>query len=112
MLLVIFFLATSDFSQKPSEIKIDLPQSSANSAGQKQNIVVTVDKKGQIYWKKSAVSKEKLRYFLKKSLDQKKEKKVTIRGDKETSYQDLVAIMDIAQYCGANNIALEVKNSP
>lgn len=110
MLLVMFFLATSTFSQM-GEIKINLPLSTSSTVSEKENFVITLTKEGQIYWNNQLIEKRELKTLIEQAVVNEKDKIFVIKGDKNTSYQNLIEIMDIARLSGAYNIALDVKQN-
>lgn len=110
MLLVVFFLTTSTFS-KMGEIKINLPLSNSSAESREDNFVITLTQEGKVYWNNQLVEKKELKTLIEQAVSDKNDKTFVIKGDKNTSYQNLIEIMDIARLGGAYNIALDVEQN-
>lgn len=119
--IVIYFLINATL-EKGTSIKIELPRSSTSATKQKNqdDLIITVNKKGQIFIDKdpTPIELEKLRdkinYFLgpKEKRDPKKNK-VIIRGDGTASYQTVIKVIDEVNAAGVTrfNLAMVKGNS-
>lgn len=110
MLLVVFFLTTSTFS-KMGEIKINLPLSNSSTESREENFVITLTQKGNVYWNNQLIEKKELKTLIEQAVSEKNDRTFVIKGDKNTSYQNLIEIMDLARLGGAYNIALDVQQN-
>lgn len=110
MLLVVFFLTTSTFS-KMGEIKINLPLSNSSTDSREENFVITLTQKGNVYWNNQLIEKKELKTLIEQAVSEKNDRTFVIKGDKNTSYQNLIEIMDLARLGGAYNIALDVQQN-
>lgn len=110
MLLVVFFLTTSTFS-KMGEIKINLPLSNSSTDSREENFVITLTQKGTVYWNNQLIEKKELKTLIEQAVSEKNDRTFVIKGDKNTSYQNLIEIMDLARLGGAYNIALDVQQN-
>lgn len=103
VLLVIFMVATPLLIQ--SGVKVKLPSSTITES-QPEGVIITITKENKIYVGKEGVSANELLNYLKKKLEEKKDKFIIINGDKEVLLGNAVKIMDIAKAAGAEKIAI------
>lgn len=103
VLLVIFMVATPLLIQ--SGVKVKLPSSTVTEA-QPEGIIITITKENKIYVGKLEVAPDDLLEYLKRKLEDEKNKFVIINGDKDVLLGNAVNIMDIAKASGAEKIAI------
>lgn len=72
-------------------IKLDLPKASSALHTPKQDIVISVDDKGILYWNKEAMDHEAL---VEKIGTLNAEDTVSVRGDKKAYFDDFIFILD------------------
>ncbi|MHC4992644.1 MAG: ExbD/TolR family protein [Planctomycetota bacterium] len=101
-LLLIFFLVATTFHQTEREMQVALPQ--AAFAGpistSLREIIVNVDKDGNIIVSGRTVSPEDLRVLIEEAVAVNPEQKVTVRGDRRTAYANVVRVLDICKGSG------------
>ncbi len=99
--LLVFFLLATSLKQAEREMRIALPY--AASAGPisaaLREIVINVDKDGQVYVGGSLVSQEDLRTIVSDAIAANPEQKITVRGDRSTPYAQIVTVLDICKAC-------------
>ena len=100
--LLIFFMLSSSFLT-PS-MKLNLPKAVSTEKGDAQNIVVSVDKDGEVFVNTEKSSMDDLSAILQSRLANNEKKSVDIRGDREMPYHYFVDIMDKARQAGARQI--------
>ena len=100
--LLIFFMLTSTFANPA--IKMTLPMASAHKFSELEKIVIGVDEVGAMYINGQLTSLENLYSDLKKTLVQREEKSIHIKGHKDMPYKLFVQIMDISKQAGAEHI--------
>lgn len=102
-LLLIFFLVATTFHQAEREMQIALPE--ASSAGPisatLREIIVNVDAEGQIIVSGGVLEPEDLRAMIAEAVEANPDQKVTVRGDRQTPYANVVRVLDI---CKGNGI--------
>lgn len=108
-LLVIFFMVTSTFIKNPG-IGVNLPKSSTSDAAPKQDIVITIDKRGKIYVDETPMDREELGAYIKKNITKDPSRAVVIRGDKTIPYAKLIEIMDTAKLAGVKKLNLATES--
>jgi len=101
-LLLIFFLVATTFHQSEREMKIALPfaSSSAPISTLLQELVINVDAEGRIIVGGRAMEANDLRSLVSEAVAANPEQKVTVRGDRATSYANIVAVLDICKVAG------------
>ena len=104
-LLLIFFLLSSSFILR-TEIPVTVPKSDSTISQKDDPVVVTVNRKGDIYVDQEKVTREDLPTALGTRLAGKAVKAVVIRGDKAVELGDVVSIMDAVRGVGAERIAI------
>ena len=101
-LLLIFFLVATTFHQTEREMQIALP--TANSAGPisaaLREIIVNVDADGQIIISGRLYEPDDLRTLVADAVEANPEQKVTVRGDRETVWANVVTVLDICKENG------------
>jgi len=98
-LLITFFLVNSSITRNPS-IKIDLPKSLSAKVDDQQNIIIHVDENNLIYINSDQVKLEELPALLKIKVKNPEEDQIVIKGDKKSSYQTIISIMDQVSQAG------------
>jgi len=117
LLLIFFLVATSfkkdDEKKNSEELPIDLPISSASFDWQKAEappLVIGVDRQGNYYWGTKEVSVTMLREHLQKAKEDTPSRRIRIDGDKMTSYQNIIHVLDLCQFEGFTNIGVHTRN--
>lgn len=105
-LLIIFFLIATTTDNIKS-IKINFPEAETGSKLKSEKIVITVDENNMIYVNREKYTLNQLDKYLKKLGD---EKIFQINGDKKSSYNTIVKVMDLLRKNGYNKIILGVKS--
>jgi biopolymer transport protein ExbD len=108
MLLLIFFLLTSQFVIM-SGIKIKLPGSKTSDEAPPSQLVVTVTADGLIYAGNNPVSLEALGPALKAIKGKTGETVLVIRPDKAVPIERIIKVIDSAKANGINKFTLETE---
>ena len=109
--LLIFFMLSSSFLTPA--LKLRLPTAVTQDQREKERIIVSIDKTGNIFLNSSRVSLVDFRSQLQAKLASDPNKSIHLRGDREISYRLFVEVMDLARQAGARqiNIVHESKSS-
>jgi len=101
-LLLIFFLVTTTFQQTEREMQIALPE--AISAGpismSLAELVINVERDGSIIVSGRTISTDDLRVLITEAVASNPNQKVTVRGDRETPYANIVTVLDVCKGAG------------
>ena len=105
VLLVIFIITTAP---TVTDIDISLPsaQSEPKDAAKPKINNVAVTKDGKIYFNANPVTPEELRNTLIEFLKEDPEINVVVRGDKGTSYQHIMSVLDLLTQANVTKIGL------
>jgi biopolymer transport protein ExbD len=111
MLLLIFFLLTSQFVITTG-VQVKLPKSETSEPVNENQFIVTITKTNDIYFGSEKISLGELADKIIKSPEQQKERNLVIKADKEIPIEILIKVIDIAKSSGINKftIATEKEN--
>ena len=113
-LLLIFFLVATTFHQSEREMQIALP--TATSSGPistaLREIVVNVDVDGAIIVSGTTMSPDDLRTLISDAVATNPEQKVTLRGDRNTAYANVVRVLDVCKGAGVQEPYLDTVLTP
>jgi len=108
-LLLIFFLVATTFHQTEREMQIALP--AASSAGPisaaLREIVVNVDAEGAIHVGGRRIGADDFRALVVEAVSTNPDQKVTVRGDRNTAYANVVLVLDICKGAGVQEPYLD-----
>lgn len=112
LLLLIFFMLTTNFVLQ-SGIEVNLPQAAPTKVESTKEITITVTKDNKLYINQKEVSFKKLPAMLENTLkDEKGQKLLVVRADKEVLHGTVVNIMDLCKRLGVENLAIATEASP
>ena len=106
--LLIFFMLSSTFLTPA--IKLTLPSATAGTSQNDLEIIITLNKAGDVYLNNTQVSLISLEAKLKEMLETAEHKSVTIRGDQDMSYATFLDALDIAKRSGAEHVNIAHQN--
>lgn len=102
-LLLIFFLVATTFHQTEREMQVALP--AASSAGpittSLRELIINVNEAGEIIISGQTVEPEDLAVLIEQAVQNNPDQKITVRGDQNTAYANIVRVLDI---CKTNGI--------
>jgi biopolymer transport protein TolR len=105
LVLLIIFMVTAPLLTQG--VDVDLPK--ASSPPMQQNIeplVVSIDRKGDIFLQKSKIKLDQLAPRIKAIREQKKDLPVFIRGDAKTPYEYVARVMSALSVAGIEKVGL------
>ncbi len=105
LLLITYFLVNATLI-KNQAIKIRLPKSVSAKSEIKKNIVVQITGKDKILLDSLPVTLTQLPIEIRKIIGKDSKRQVTIKGDKEASYQSLISVIDYIKESGIVNFNL------
>ena len=106
-LLLIFFMVSTTFVQQPAALEVDLPKSSASALvpeGSDTEILLSAD--GQVLFGGELIDLAQLETELRKIAEEDPSTQVVLRGDRAVAYQQLIALMSLAQEQGLTQFSL------
>ncbi|MGQ9560611.1 MAG: ExbD/TolR family protein [Candidatus Oleimicrobiaceae bacterium] len=105
LLLLIFFLLSSSYVLQPG-IKVRLPKAVSGQVDQSNRIFLTVTRDERIFVNTRQVSLAELGGELKKLLDERPNRVVVIRADKDLTLERTIQIVDIAKLAGGEQFMI------
>lgn len=100
--LLVFFMLTSTFANPA--MKLVLPKATSGELTQDQQIVVSMNRKGDLLINETTVPLNAYRSELENILHARQMRTISIRGDEEMPYKYFVEIMDLSRQAGAEQI--------
>jgi biopolymer transport protein TolR len=107
VLLVIFMIATPLLIR--SEIKVNLPQTTAADAAAERTLVITIDSTGGVYVDGVRVALADLASNIAATHAKRPNAPVIIMGDKDVRYDLVVRVLEIARATGVTKLSLAVE---
>ena len=105
LVLLIIYMVTAPLLT--TGIKVNLPQSNANSISEKKEpVTISINSKGEIFLQRKKMNKETLIKKLSLLKKQDESLKIYIRGDKTLDYGKVMALMGDINKAGFKKIAL------
>ena len=105
VLLVIFMITAPLLSQG---VKVELPKAAAQpvDSQDRETLVVTVDREGRYFLDDRRIAPEELSRKVAAILRARPQTPVLIRGDRQSSYGEVVKAMTLLQSAGAPSVGL------
>lgn len=112
LVLLILFMVTSSVSLE-SGLDVDLPDvSSTNSKDQSEKaVIVSIDKKGQIFVAGEQVTFETLEEAIRQNVTKIQSSFIILEGDKNSSLETAMRIMDIAKNAGGKRFGIAAESN-
>jgi len=105
LVLLIIFMVAAPLSL--SGLQVDLPHSKAKGvAANESNVVLTVSKDGKFYFEKHKINSNDLEAKLKAMFENKRDKQLFIRADRNVQYGSVVDAMTAARLAGIKKMAM------
>lgn len=105
VLLIVFMIASPILV---AGINVDLPETKAGpvKAGTDEPLIISIDKKGEIYILETKIDRKELAAKLKAITKEKKDTRIFVRGDRNVAYGEVVNLMAEIHYAGFTKVAL------
>jgi biopolymer transport protein ExbD len=107
-MLLLFFMITSTFLEQPG-IKLELPAAKTSANSEAQEVVLTVDKKGELFLNRKPLALAELEAEIRKILPQMKDSALVLKADQEISHGLVVRVMDMAKRGGVKKLIIGTK---
>lgn len=108
LVLLIIFMITSPMLV--AGVNVDLPETKSSPlSGQDEPLTITMDKSGQVYILETPVERKNLAEKLIAITKAKRETRIFVRGDKASSYGDIVGLVTEITAAGFTKVALITK---
>ncbi len=113
-LLLIFFLVATTFHQTEREMQIALPVASSAEPMSTllRELIINIDESGKIIVSGSTMDAEALHSLIADAVKTNPDQKVTVRGDRNTQYANVVTVLDICKTSGIQEPYLDTVLTP
>lgn len=107
-LLLIFFMLATTFMDPEKDVNLDLPSTSdgGSSSDEIEEIIVNVMVDGSFIVNGEVMDENGMLAKMSQASAQDPETQVTIRGDRQTAYENVVQVMDYAMRSGLSNLSV------
>ena len=103
-LLLVFFMLTSHFVQEQAT-DIDLPVADSGEAvGEDDQLELLINAEGRFLLDDHFVEPDSLESLLREKLEQRKERNLRVRGDRNAPLGQAVIVLDAARKAGASGV--------
>ncbi len=110
-LLLIFFMVTTVFPEDDG-LMIEKPASTHAAELTDKNILLKIDKTGQVYYKNSAVTLDDVKRIISDELAMRPDTPVILHADKLTTTEALINAIDVSKSAGAKSLAIATDEKP
>ena len=107
LVLLIIFMVTAPMMQ--AGIDVDLPTAGYVTTREETRLIITIDKKGYVYFDKKVIHPKLLEEQLKAYFHGAKKKVVFLRADQSVPYGKVIEILDIIKKSGIETVGLVVR---
>jgi biopolymer transport protein ExbD len=108
LLLVIFFLLTSQFVIQTG-VKVKLPGSQTNEQAEPTQLVVTITSENAIYVGSEQIGIEQLALKLNENIELNDQNNLVIRADKTVQIDVVIKVIDAAKSVGIGKFTIETE---
>ncbi|MEK6700885.1 MAG: biopolymer transporter ExbD [Planctomycetota bacterium] len=107
--LLIFFLLATSMAQSEREMSIALPQAVASGpiSAAMREIVININADGSITLAGKSTTTDELAATIRAAVASNPDQKVSIRGDRNTSYANVASVLDVCKGAGIQQPYLE-----
>ena len=106
-LILIIFIITAPIVQK--NIKIDLPQGRSKEIGDQEELVVTINKHGDLFFNAIPVEENNLIKTVQASCKDKTDIPIYIRADRSINYGKVITIVDRLKQAKMKHVAMAMQ---
>jgi biopolymer transport protein TolR len=106
--LLIIFMITAPMMQ--GGVPVELPRAEGRPLAPKEGIIVTVDRRGQIYVDQTKVSYDDFRAAFRALVAKRGTSNVYLRSDHRASYGDVVRVLAAMQAAGVASVGLTTED--
>ncbi len=107
LFLLVFFMVSTMYMVQLNTLPVSLPAASSPQQETKPTVIsITVNRKGNIFYDMDTKPAIEISDKAKKTLAEKPDAVFVVRGDRETSYQDITRVLDALKGAGAKHVSL------
>ena len=107
LFLLVFFMISTIYMVQANTLPVNLPAAAAARRETRPRIVaITVQADGTVQYEREAVRPPELSPHVRQALAGDKETIFVLRGDKQATYENIVAVLDVLKQCGARHVSI------
>ena len=107
LFLLVFFMISTIYMVQANTLPVNLPAAAAAHRETRPHIVaITVQADGTVQYEREAVRPAELSPRVRQALSADKEAVFVLRGDKQATYETIVAVLDVLKSCGARHVSI------
>jgi biopolymer transport protein TolR len=106
--LLIIFMITAPMMQ--GGVAVELPRAEARPLAPREGIIVTVDRRGQIWIDQVRVSYDEFRASFRAIVAKRGTSNVYLRGDRRAAYGDVVRVLAAMRAAGVTNLGMTTED--
>ena len=110
-ILIIFFSVSSTFLEQPG-IDLNLPEAESSVDTPLDEVIIQIDKDGKLFLNDKSIEMNSLSGEVKKMLENKTDKSVTLKADSEVTHGTVISIMDLLRRDGIYKITVSTTKPP
>ena len=110
-ILIIFFSVSSTFLEQPG-IDLKLPEAESSVDTPLDKVIIQIDKDGKLFLNDKSIEMNSLSGEVKKMLENKTDKSVTLKADSEVTHGTVISIMDLLRRDGIYKITVSTTKPP
>lgn len=108
--LLVFFMLSMLTMVSQKTIALQLPAATVAKVDTTKTLPVSVDKNGAIYFEREKISLPDLQSRLISAKEKSEKITVVLRGDVDSSYGDVVIVMDAIRHAGIDRISIATES--
>lgn len=108
--LLVFFMLSMLTMVSQKTIALQLPAATVAKVDTTKTLPVSVDKNGAIYFEREKISLPDLQSRLISAKEKSEKITVVLRGDVDSSYGDVVTVMDAIRHAGIDRISIATES--
>jgi biopolymer transport protein ExbD len=109
--LLVMFIITAPIAQ--NSIKVDLPYGRSKEVGVSQDLIVTLNKDGKLFFNNFPIEKKMLVKSVQKAIASKENAPIFVKADKSVPYGKVIEIVDQLKEAGVKYVAMSTQqNAP
>lgn len=108
--LLVFFMLSMLTMVSQKTIALQLPAATVAKVDTTKTLPISVDKNGAIYFEREKISLPDLQSRLISAKEKSEKITVVLRGDVDSSYGDVVTVMDAIRHAGIDRISIATES--
>ena len=106
--LLVIFMITAPMVQ--NGINVNLPQGQSKEVGSQQELVISMNKDGKLFFNSYPVERSALIEAVKNAMQGREETPVYIRADEMVAYGEVIKVVDDLKMSGVRSVAMSTRS--